>query len=268
MNTWQRNVRMIHQISEILDLDSTKSDTVADLIELIEAMREGLTQVNEEFRIADSQVNILLLNKLKSRPEWKIWATDTLHNSRLDSSNPAEKMTFQELSELAIRHEKVMKGKKKHTQHSRSKSTPYASPGIPSDPRKLTQEEINAFVVQQMERDEKPPRHNESVRRYSKKPSQEEINQYVVQQMRREQERKTRMRSYSQPEPRAQANHARPTPTRCTFCGDSFHQYNNCWRRFRVAVEAPHGNFVPKRVEFRIEVPGQPPIYRSGFSLV
>ncbi|KJJ32974.1 hypothetical protein AFLA70_90g002620 [Aspergillus flavus AF70] len=268
MNTWQRNVRMIHQISEILDLDSAKSDTVADLIELIEAMREGLTQINEECRIADSHINILFLNKLKSRPEWEGWATDMLRNSRLDSSSPTDKMTFQELSDLAMRHEKVMKGKKKNTQHSRSKSTPYASLDVPLDPGQLTQEEINAFVVQQMKRDDKAPRHNETVRRHSKKPSQEEINQYVVQQMRREQERKTRMKSHSQPEPRAQATHVRSTPTRCTFCGDSSHQYNNCWRRFRVAVEVPHGNFVPKRVEFRTEVPGQPPMYRSGFSLV
>ncbi|KAE8313265.1 hypothetical protein P875_00064885 [Aspergillus parasiticus SU-1] len=268
MNTWQRNVRMIHQISEILDLDSAKSDTVADLIELIEAMREGLTQVNEECRIADSHINILFLNKLKSRPEWKSWATDMLRNSRLDSSNPADKMTFQELSELAMRHEKVMKGKKKNIQHSRSKSTPHASLDVPLDPRKLTQEEINAFVVQQMKRDDKAPRHNETVRQHRKKPSQEEINQYVVQQMRREQERKTRMRSHSQPEPRPQATHMRSTSTRCTFCGDSSHQYSNCWRRFRVAVEVPHGNFVPKRVEFRTEIPGQPPMYRSGFSLV
>ncbi|GAB1202691.1 hypothetical protein APSETT445_001312 [Aspergillus pseudonomiae] len=268
MDIWQRNVRMIHQISEILDLDSAKSDTVADLIELIEAMREGLSQVNEEFRIADSQINILFLNKLKTRPEWKSWATDMLCNSRLNSSNPIDKMTFQEVSELAMRHEKVMKGKKRNIQHARSKSTPHSSLDAPSDSRKLTQEEINAFVVQQMKRDEKPPRHNGTIRRHSKKPSQEEINQYVVQQMRREQERKTRMRSHSQPEPRAQGTHVRSTPTRCTFCGESSHQYNNCWRRFRVAVEVPHGNFVPKRVEFRTEVPGQPPMYRSGFSLV
>ncbi|KAF7597486.1 hypothetical protein BBP40_003733 [Aspergillus hancockii] len=267
MNSWQRNVRMMHQISEILDLDSAKSDKVADFIELIEAMREGITQVDEDFRFPDSQINILFLNKLKLRPEWKIWATGMLRNSCLDTANPAERITFHELSKLAIEQEKVMLGKKKETKHSRSTSTPHASFDMPSTSQAHTQEEINAFVVNQMSRDETIPHRSHTTKRHMKKPSQEQINEYVIQQMRQEQERKTRARSQSQPEPRAQANHARAKAKRCTFCGDAHHQYNNCWRRFRVAVEVPQGNFVPKRVEYRTEIPGQPPIYRSGFYL-
>jgi hypothetical protein len=267
MNTWQRNVRMMHQISEILDLDSTKSDTVADFIELIEAMREGLTQVDEEFRFPDSQINILFLNKLKLRSEWKGWATDMIRNSRLDAEHPVERMTFQQLAELAIEQEKVMLGKGKAVNHSRSKSTPHASFNIPSTSRVHTQEEINAFVVQQMSRDGETPHRSHNARRQMKKPSQEEINEYVIHQMRQEQERKTRARSQSQPEPRAQTNHGRSMTKRCTFCGDAHHQYNNCWRRFRVAVEVPQGNYLPKRIEYRAEIPGQPPMYRSGFYL-
>ncbi|KAF5864073.1 hypothetical protein ETB97_008811 [Aspergillus alliaceus] len=267
MNTWQRNVRMIHQITEVLDLDAAKTDPVADFIALIEAMREGLIHVDDDFQIPDSQINVLFLNKLKSRPEWNDWATNMLRNTRLDTQNPADRITFQELAELAIGYEKAMRRKNKGTQHIRSKSTPHASFDVPSNSRKFTQEDINAFVVQQMSRDGKTALHSENARQHSKKPSQEEINQYVIEQMHQEQERKTRLRSHSHPVPRVQTTHARSTAARCTFCGDSSHQYGNCWRRFRVAVEVPHGNFLPKRVEFRTEIPGQPPMYRSGFRL-
>ncbi|KAE8350995.1 hypothetical protein BDV28DRAFT_138059 [Aspergillus coremiiformis] len=229
-------------------------------------MREGQTQVDEDFQIPDLQINILFLQKLKSQPQWNDWATDMLRDGRLNAPNPANRMTFKELAELAIRHETVMRQKKNAIQHARSKPTSHPSFDGPSNSEARTQEEINMFVVQQMRRDENAPCRNESVKRYGKNPSQGEINEYVIQQMRREQ-RITRVRSQSQPEPRAQTK-ARSTLTRCTFCGDSYHQYDNCWRRFRVAVEVPHGNFMPKHVEFRTEMSGQPPVYRSGFGLV
>ncbi|KAL4896493.1 hypothetical protein BDV59DRAFT_170783 [Aspergillus ambiguus] len=260
MDLWQRNLRIIHQISEFVDLDTHGSDRVSDLIGLIDAMREGLTQIDDQLCIPDAQINMLFLTKLKARPQWADWATTMLQDGRPCA---ADRLTFRQLADLALRREKETGGDTAGTGHSRRT----AGEEVPGKdrPRTLTQEDINAFVVGQMRR-------SQSVRGHAKRPSQEEINDYVVQQMRRDQETKARARSYSQPEPRirpapALGHQGRRPRLRCTFCGDTFHQVDNCWRRWRVAVEAPQGQFVPKRVEFRSEVPGQRPTYHSGFML-
>ncbi|KAE8148158.1 hypothetical protein BDV25DRAFT_158869 [Aspergillus avenaceus] len=267
MNPWQRNVRMIHQVSEVLDLDSAKWDKISDFIALIEAMREGVTQIDEDSRIPDYQINILFLKELKSRPEWDPWATDMLRSRRLDSPAPAEKLSFRDLAELAIEQEKLTLGMLKSTHHARSESTPLASHNAPPNFHKPSQEEINAFVIQQMKCDGDNSHRNHAYKTHRRRPSQEEINEYVIQQMYREQDHKTRTRSHSQPESKVHSSHQRAKTTSCTFCLDPNHQANNCWRRFRVALEAPHGNYLPKRVEYRTEIPGQPPMYRSGFTL-
>ncbi|EAW08057.1 uncharacterized protein ACLA_027820 [Aspergillus clavatus NRRL 1] len=269
MDISQRNIRMMHQIGEFLDLDSAKSDMVAEFIALIQAVREGLTQIDDNFQIPDAHVNTLFLTKLKSRPKWRDWATAMLRDPRITAINTSEHITFQELAGLAIKQEEII-----HQGYSNAHSAPGTGGAVPAvssevsnNPKALTQDDINEFVVKQMSHDGKYVHRNRSVKGHQKRPSQEEINEYVIQQMRREQERKTRNRSQSQPEPHRQNPRARANAVRCTFCGDSHHQSNNCWRRWRVAVEAPQGNFLPKRVEFKSQIPGQPPVYHSGFTL-
>ncbi|PWY76248.1 hypothetical protein BO70DRAFT_363827 [Aspergillus heteromorphus CBS 117.55] len=267
MDPWQRSIRRMHQVGEFLDLDPEKSNMVADFVSLIEAMREGLTHIDDESYIPDSQINLLFLTKLKARPEWNGWATAMLRDNRINTSNPAEQITFQELADLAIEQEKNRQrpGRSAWGPSRADFSPPHTIPHTtaPEEPRTLTQDEINAFVVQQMSQDRKLD--NRRARGHAKRPSQEEINDYVVEQMRREYERTTRDRSYSQPMPSQPLQ--RPVQMRCTFCGDKHHQLQNCWRRWRVAVEAPHGDYLPKRVEYRSEIPGQPPTYHSGFTL-
>lgn len=153
---------------------------------------------------------------------------------------------------------------------------------------RLTQDEINAFVVRKMNQEtldhNSKPNRGRTMRGHMKRPSQVEINQFVVEQMRAEQEtgKGSRIRSYSQPESRARNHlpdvnqdqmllqrlqrHRSTRSPRCTFCGD-VHPSDRCWRRWRVAAEAPHANYAGKRVEYRTEVPGQPPMYRTGFML-
>ncbi|KAF7122970.1 hypothetical protein CNMCM5793_001146 [Aspergillus hiratsukae] len=267
MDTWQRNIRMMHQVGEFLDLDSTKSDMVAEFIALIQAVREGLMQIDDNFQIPDAHINTLFLTKLKSRSQWKEWATTMLRDPRITAANSTEHVTFQELASLAIEREKVIQqGDAKVRNAPDNEASVAATSNVPANPRALTQDEINAFVVKQMSHDGRLPQ-NGKLRGHQKRPSQEEINEYVIRQMREEQERKTRNRSQSQPEPAGRNHRVRQNAVRCTFCGDTHHQSNNCWRRWRVAVEAPEGNFFPKRVEFKSQIPGQPPIYRSGFTL-
>ncbi|GIK02553.1 hypothetical protein Aspvir_006609 [Aspergillus viridinutans] len=266
MDIWQRNIRMMHQVGEFLDLDSTKSDMVAEFIALIQAVREGLMQIDDNFQIPDAHINTLFLTKLKFRPQWKEWAMTMLRDPRITAANSTEHVTFQELASLAIEQEKILQQGDTKAPNA-SDNAVSATSNVPANPRALTQDEINAFVVKQMSHDGRYLPQNGNIKGHQKRPSQEEINEYVILQMRKEQERKTRNRSQSQPEPEGRSHRGRPNAVRCTFCGDAHHQSNNCWRRWRVAVEAPQGNFLPKRVEFKSQIPGQPPIYHSGFTL-
>ncbi|PKY04076.1 hypothetical protein P168DRAFT_290202 [Aspergillus campestris IBT 28561] len=283
MDLWQRNLRMIHQIGEILDFDS-QANTIADFISLIEAMREGLSQIDDDFIIPDAQINNLFLTKLKQRPEWKLWATEKLQDSRLTAIDPTERMSFRELVELAQQQEKIIRGQPAQNPTTTTTTTTTTSSAPKTEASKtrprasttnaLTQNEINAFVVHQMNHDGNYLRRTKSakapapVKGHAKRPSQEEINAYVLQQMRQD-EHKTRSRSNSQPEPRTRSQ--RPPPAavtgRCRFCGDPHHQVSHCWRRWRVAVEAPQASFAPKRVDYKMQTPGQVPTYRSGFTL-
>ncbi|PLB36383.1 uncharacterized protein BDW47DRAFT_108919 [Aspergillus candidus] len=291
MDLWQRNLRMIHQIGEILDFDS-QANTIADFISLIEAMREGLSQIDDDFVIPDAQINNLFLTKLKQRPEWKLWAIETLQDSRLTAIDPTERMSFRELAELATQQEKIIRGQHAQIPPTKTTTTTTTTPATTatnsapkaeapktrpraSTTNALTQNEINAFVVHQMNHDGNYLRRAKSARApppvakgHAKRPSQEEINAYVLQQMRQD-EHKTRSRSNSQPEPRTRSQ--RPPPAavagRCGFCGDPHHQVSHCWRRWRVAVEAPQASFAPKRVDYKMQAPGQVPTYRSGFTL-
>ena len=167
-------------------------------------------------------------------------------------------MTFQTLANLAIEQEKIIQ----QGDHSGESVVEGAGTSQPT-PNALTQDDINEFVMRKMGQEKSGHR----TKGHSKRPSQEEINEYVVHQMRKEQQRTTRIRSQSQPEPRSQHHEQRLLHSRCGFCGDPHHRLSHCWRRWRVAAEEPQANFVPKRIEFRTEVPGQPPMYRTGFFL-
>lgn len=270
MDTWQRNLRMMHQVSEFLDLDSTRPspNAATDLIALIDAVREGLQQVDEEFKMPDSQINSLFLSKLKSRPEWSSWASSMMRDTRIHALEPSERMSFRELAELAVLQEKSMQRGQRDGkgEDDTDRDGIATSIGELVPPRQLTQDEINAFVMRQMDQDGKYAR---LPRGHVKRPSQEEINEFVVRQMRREQEQKRRNRSQSHPDPGSLPvfdgrGHVR---ARCDFCGDSGHAVDNCWRKWRVAAELPQGNYTPKRVEFKTKKPGLPTMYRTGFTL-
>ncbi|RAH83322.1 hypothetical protein BO86DRAFT_387924 [Aspergillus japonicus CBS 114.51] len=258
---------MMHYIGEFVDLDPDKSDMVADFITLIEALREGLEHINDGFRIPDSQINLLFLTKLKECPGWRDWATTMLRDSRINASDPEDRMSFQELTGLAMKQESLRqlpgKGKKENAISERD----FAVPARTSmDPDTLTQDDINAFVVHRMAHDDEQMYiRSKGVRGHNKRPSQEEINDYVIEQMQREQAGKSH--SGQQARARAPPNPPHHRPKQCSFCGDRHHQVTNCWRRWRVAVEAPQGQFVPRRVEYKFQIPGQPPMYRSGFTL-
>lgn len=298
--SWQRNIRMMHYISEFLDLDTSKFAHVADFIALIEAIREGLLRIDEDFLVQDHYLNLLFLSKLKENAEWNDWALDMLRDQRINATNGVDPMPFSELASLAIEHEKKMLARKRKQQQQQQQ---HRTVTFTEAPTGLTQEEINAFVIEQMsQRRRRQPNTSEGqplrapVKGHAKTPSQEEINDFVVHQMREEQKHKTRNRSHSLPAAAAAASvrdgesvrrnerehdatttttntttvHNKPADraARCAFCGETYHSAKNCWRRWRVAVEMPKGNFVPKRVEFRSEIPGQPPVYHTGFTLV
>ncbi|OJJ89605.1 uncharacterized protein ASPGLDRAFT_114783 [Aspergillus glaucus CBS 516.65] len=276
MDPWQRNLRMMHHLNEFLDLDSAKSNVVDEFVSLFNAIREGLTHIDDDFQIPDSQINMLFLSKLKSRPEWADWATALLRDPQVNGSDSTARISFQELARWAREEEKAIRVREEgeeEEEEEEEEDDHDSGIELPSRSRALTQDEINAFVVQKM--DQEGLYRSGSTRGHRKRPSQEEINQYVVEQMHREQDRGTRARSYSQPEPRIanrhhQEQHMRRQQSarvpRCRFCSD-LHPSDRCWRRWRVAVEAPQANFFPKRVEYRTEVPGQPPMYRTGFTL-
>ncbi|KAL2857799.1 hypothetical protein BJY01DRAFT_202229 [Aspergillus pseudoustus] len=272
MDSWHRNVRLLRQIDEFLDVDSAQPHCVADFISLIDAVREGLNQIDEDLRIPDSQINLHFLTKLKSRPEWRDWAMAMLRDSRINTSNITHCMSFQTLGDLAVNQEWRILQERQTKRRSSSGGNEYISRlEEPPKPRALDQRDINTFVVQQMNLQRASRRlSQDSSRRFpghTKRPSQEEINDYVVRQMRRDQEQAARARSHSQPE-RQSANlpHPRPATLRCTFCGDTYHQSTNCWRRWRVAAEAVQGTAAPKLADTRNQISVQPHIYLSGLS--
>ncbi|KAL3472754.1 hypothetical protein BJX99DRAFT_234817 [Aspergillus californicus] len=271
MDSWHRNVRLLYQIDEFLDIDSAQPHFVADFIALIDAVCEGLNQIDETLRIHDSQINLHFLTKLKSRPEWQDWAMMMLRDSRINASNLTDCLSFRELADLALRQERIILQER----HGKRKSdsggkVDISQSGEPATPRTLTQGEINAFVVHEMGNQRASRRlsqdSNRDVRGHTKRPSQEEINEYVIRQMRRDQD-KVRARSYSQPEGQGRNQpQSKSTTMRCNFCGDTYHQSTNCWRRWRVAAEALQGNVTPKFVESRNGISVQPRMYVSGFS--
>ncbi|KAL4868832.1 hypothetical protein BDV12DRAFT_169125 [Aspergillus spectabilis] len=271
MDSWHRNTRLLHHIDEFLGIDSAQPHFVADFIALIDALREGLNQIDDDIRIPDSQINLHFLTKLKSRPEWRNWAMEMLRDSRINASNLTDCLPFRDLADLALKQERLLIQERQVKRKSDSGGKDHASQNAePATPRVLTQGEINAFVVQEMSHQQASRRLSQdssrSVRGHAKRPSQEEINDYVIRQMRRDQEQVGRARSYSQPERQGPNQpRTRPTTTRCNFCGDTYHPSTNCWRRWRVAAEALQSNAAPKVVE-RNGLLAQPRIYLSGFS--
>ncbi|KAL4997191.1 hypothetical protein BDV10DRAFT_170029 [Aspergillus recurvatus] len=260
MDSWHRKVRLLHQIDEFLDIDSTQRHSVSDFVALIDAVREGLYVIDEDIQIPDSQINLHFLTKLKSRTEWREWAMAMLRDSRINACNLTDSMSFRELAGLALKQEQLLLQQRQTGRKTGSeRGVSFAHSEVPQTPQSLTQEDINAFVVQEM-RNQRASR-----RGHFKRPSQEEINEYVIRQMRRDQEQTARARrSYSQP-PKHSPNHiqSKPMTMRCNFCGDTYHQSTNCWRRWRVAAEALQGHPPPKLIESRNGLFAQPRIYLS-----
>lgn len=245
----------MHHIGEFLDLDVGSSQSIAEFLALIQALREGLTQIDDYFDVPDFHLNVLFLSKLEAHPDWNDWATQMLQDKRLSTPDPAERMKFDDLARLAIQREEIIKAGVKD-------QTNIALP-FKSRIQVLTQDEINSFVVRQMRKEGVPSQS----RGHVKRPSQEEINDYVVRQMRKEQERKTRARSKSQPDLKKDAE-KKHSPPECYFCGARDHPGQKCRQvAKKVTAEVPRANFTPKRVDFRTEVPGGLPTYRTGFAL-
>lgn len=214
-----------------------------------------------------------------------------LRDPRVNVSDASKTMSFSELAELAIQHERDIKAKTR----ARTKQTENNTGRL----QNYTQEEINSFVIRQM----RHTRHNNhkqqdrestttNVKRHSKRPSQEEINEFVVRQMREEQERKTRARSKSEPKPSNQTTAAIATKmeahrttksadddddqfAKCDTCGRITHAGQQRCRHHDMTnkdtktpvVQVPRGNFLPKKVEFVKRSAGGLPTYRTGFAL-
>jgi hypothetical protein len=278
METSQKSIRVMHYISEFLDLDAQSFTNIAEFIALIQAIREGLSRIEPTFSVSDFHINLLFLSKLQAHPKWNDWARYMLRDQRVNVSDSSKTMSFSELAELAIQHERDMKGRTrtKQTQNNTGRLQNY------------TQEEINSFVIRQMRHTHNNRQHQESVtnhKRHSKRPSQEEINEFVVRQMREEQERKTRARSKSEPKPNApittKIEAHRTTKSaddddqyaKCDTCGRITHAGQRCYHNTTKndvkppLVQVPRANFLPKKVEFVKRTAGGLPTYRTGFAL-
>ncbi|KAH8697141.1 hypothetical protein BGW36DRAFT_161605 [Talaromyces proteolyticus] len=258
-----KSIRTMHCIGEFLNLDVNSFTTVTEFVALIQAVREGLCQVDSNFAASDSQINFLFLSKLQGHPGWDQWAKVMLQDKRTNLSDPTEGMKFCELANIAIEREQTMAAKRAASQ-KKGKETSRSSTGIKRR-KHLTQEEINSFVVHQMQKTQPPSQKKVG---HNKRPSQEEINEFVIRQMRKEQERKTLASSKSNSETR-DGTADKYAPIECFFCGRKDHPGEICRsRKLKVTrAEVPRANFTPKKVEFRTETPGGMTAYRTGFAL-
>lgn len=298
----------MHHISEFLDLDAESSTSISEFVALIQAIREGLGRVESGFAVADYYINILFLTKLEALPEWTSWARFMLRDSRVNASDySSERMPFHELADLAMRRETELraqtarnkekeKEKDKEKEKMEKKHDEVDIKGQDKIPRiddhdvnvngngngngngnnqrlqSYTQEEINSFVVRQMQRNQ-PSSTAHSSNGHTKRPSQEEINDFVVRQMWKEQERETQARSTSEPNSNRPIITTTSTATngtaRCEKCGDEVHLGRQCHSNTttRTVAVIPRANFLPKKVEFRNETPGELPVYHTSFAL-
>lgn len=286
METSQNSIRVMHYLSEFLDLDAQSFTNIAEFIALIQAIREGLSRIDPTFSVSDFHINLLFLSKLQAHPKWNDWARNMLRDPRVNVSDSRKTMSFSEVAELAIQHERNMKGrtrtKTKHAENNTGRLQNY------------TQEEINSFVIRQMRHTHntnkpQPSEPATQFKRHSKRPSQEEINEFVVRQMREEQERKTRARSKSEPRPSNRTAAAtRLDAHRTTKSADDDDQFTKCDTCGRIThagrekclhhqttkkdtklpvVQVPRANFFPKKVEFVKRTAEGLPTYRTGFAL-
>ena len=103
------NIRIMHHIGEFLDLDLASFDSVAGFLALLQAMRDGLTRIDEYFAIPDFHISVLFLSKLEAHPDWKVWARSMMQDKRMNTSDPAKRLDFNALSKLAIERETLMR---------------------------------------------------------------------------------------------------------------------------------------------------------------
>lgn len=287
------SVRVMHYIGEFLDLDAKSFTNIAEFIALIQAIREGLGRIDPKFAVSDFHINILFLSKLQTHPEWHDWARHMLQDQRITVSDTSKPMAFHELAELAITREAYAKEKVRARMEKKG-STHSHHTHADGRLQHYTQEEINSFVVRQMQAtngsnnsSQQPQASNH--KRHNKRPSQEEINEFVVRQMREERERITRSRSKSEPKPDAlpkivaddhpikssegRTNHS--STEKCDKCGATHPPGHNCLHlndnngnlEKPIVVQIPRANFLPKKVEFVTQTPDGLPTYRTGFAL-
>jgi hypothetical protein len=288
------SVRVMHYIGEFLDLDAKSFTNIAEFIALIQAIREGLGRIDPKFAVSDFHINILFLSKLQTHPKWHDWARHMLRDQRITVSDTSKTMAFHELAELAITREAYVKEKARARMAKKGSTYSHSHTHTGGCLQHYTQEEINSFVVRQMQTtngsnnsSQQPPASNH--KRHSKRPIQEEINEFVVRQMREERERITRSRSKSEPKPDAvpkivaddrlikisggHPNH--PSTEKCDECGATqppghkcLHLNNSNGKPEKpVVVQIPRANFLPKKVEFVTQTADGLPTYRTGFAL-
>lgn len=279
----------MHYIGEFLDLDAKSFTNIAEFIALIQAIREGLSRIDPTFAVSDFHINVLFLSKLQAHPKWNEWARHMLRDPRVNVLDSSKTITFRELAELAIQHEKDLT---EMTRIKQARNSDDAANGYYTGRlQNYTQEEINSFVIRQMRNNSERQQQQQQThnhKRHSKRPSQEEINEFVVRQMREEQERKTRARSKSEPRPNLPSatmvaanrttksadndSHLHNT-IKCDICGERTYPGQKCHHMKQKdmkklpAVQVPRGNFVPKKVEFVKRTADGLPVYRTGFAL-
>jgi len=283
------NIRIMHHIGEFLDLDLASFDSVASFLALLQAMRDGLTQIDEYFAIPDFHLSVLFLSKLEAHPDWKAWARSMMQNKRMNTSDPAKRLDFNALAKLAIERETLMRQrvtvtrprarsveefkssslqkllKDPEAQYSRSES--HRVPMPMTRPRARTVEETKSSTLQKPVLKDPEAQHCRS-KSHNRVPSRESLKGSGTDTKgQKEKELSAQKRNCSQPVA-PQKSVPRKYPLKeCFFCGESDNPGHKCQRRMKGMVEVPRAGFAPKQIQYRTEPVVRPPIYHRGVSL-
>jgi len=238
------NIRIMHYIGEFLDLDLASFDSVVGFLALIQAMRDGLTRIDEYFTIPDFHISVLFLSKLEAHPDWKNWARSMMQDRRMNTSDPAKRLDFNALAKLAIERETLMRQRVAMTR-PRARTEPILQKPF-KDP------EAQYYYCRSKNN------------RNSGAPSRESL----INEGQRAKEFSAQKRSRSQPAALRKAGPRKYYPLKeCFFCGESDDPGHKCQRRMKAIVEVPRAGFVPKHIQYRTESVVRPPIYHRDVSL-
>ncbi|KAN0085401.1 hypothetical protein V8E54_001868 [Elaphomyces granulatus] len=241
------NIRIMHYIGEFLDLDLASFDSMVGFLALIQAMRDGLTRIDEYFTIPDFHISVLFLSKLEAHPDWRNWARNMMQDKRLNTSDPAKRLDFNALAKLAIERETLMRQRVTMTR-----------------PRARTEP-----ILQKPFKDPEAQCHCCSKNnRSSGAPSRESLINGADTKWHRAKEISAQKRSRSQPAPLRKGGSRKYYPLKeCFFCGESDDPRHKCQRRMKAIVEVPRAGFAPKHIQYRTESVVRPPIYHRDVSL-